>query len=335
MARDTWHTNHEGSSGCGCRRRAPSSAALARLQTTRLAMMRHIDARPALLVLFLLSLGSATSAADDPPEFEPQLLLQEVTHTLHIHRPEPKYVNPNGPCSTTVDVTEQSTVEDILEIVGQRLEFPCHRLEWQGAVISSSRLHRLPDQTVLEVFEVPPPPDASRARELRRRLKPASGLDTSLKWVPCGDGKSFTASSSWFYAGSTQQLLSLPIQQNVTLCLAFPGPEVVPPPPRGWSPPLVVEQCDHTSPLQRWMFKDRRLQYARKSAPPVCVRAEGESPWLNVSAATWPCAATALKSELVARVPGRSVAPAESVKLQLHMNEASKICLSVSYASSV
>ena len=109
---------------------------------------------PKLLALALCAACPRFVPADGS-EFEPQVLA-EITHNLRFHRAEPKYVNPNGPCSTTVDIGKDTTTDGILKLVGQRLGFPASRLEWGGAVISSARLHRLPDETVLDVFEAPP-----------------------------------------------------------------------------------------------------------------------------------------------------------------------------------
>ena len=124
---------------------------------------------PSLLML-LVSRVPCTAGRLGAPELEPRVLQEQNSHTVHIHRAEPKFSNINGPCSTSVEIAEGMSVSDILHLVQERLEFPASRLEWQGAVISSSRLHRLPDETVLDVYEHRPDVHGPRPeqQELRR-----------------------------------------------------------------------------------------------------------------------------------------------------------------------
>jgi hypothetical protein len=72
---------------------------------------------------------------------------------IRIHREHPKSINPNGPCSTILEVDESTTIDGVLSQASKRLEFPAIELRLDGRVLNDKDLVSLPDKTVIGVFE--------------------------------------------------------------------------------------------------------------------------------------------------------------------------------------
>ena len=72
---------------------------------------------------------------------------------IRIHREHPKSTNPNGPCSTIVEVDDSATIAGVLSQASKRLEFPAVELRFEGMVLHDRDLVSLPDKTVVSVFE--------------------------------------------------------------------------------------------------------------------------------------------------------------------------------------
>ena len=90
--------------------------------------------------------GSAESAGSTGPTARRSLQGEELhraggKRVVHIHREEPKRINTDGPCSTAVDITEMTTVADVLALVSSRLGFPADRLEADSKEVHTPRNH--------------------------------------------------------------------------------------------------------------------------------------------------------------------------------------------------
>ena len=144
-----------------------------------------------------------------------------TVHTVHVHREPPKRTNPNGPCSTTLEVRPGTTVPAVLAMVSERLGFAAGRLELPeggGAVATARELFAVPEQTVLSVFELEPDAagqtvTAAAAGQTATAAAPASAATAAgLSWdhdLDSVDGKT-TFELYLEKSGSTEAIASIP-----------------------------------------------------------------------------------------------------------------------------
>jgi len=88
---------------------------------------------------------------------------------LLAHREEPKHSNPNGPCSTMVDVGPSLTIADLRAMLSERLGFPVGRITFDGQDVES--LGELVDGSLLSVFDEVVPKNVRIAEELHAEVK--------------------------------------------------------------------------------------------------------------------------------------------------------------------
>lgn len=81
------------------------------------------------------------------------LTVYAFSKEIRIHREHPKSTNPNGPCSTIIEVDDFTTIEDILNQISTRLQFPAMELRLNGKILSKHDINTLPDSVVVSVFE--------------------------------------------------------------------------------------------------------------------------------------------------------------------------------------
>ena len=70
---------------------------------------------------------------------------------LFVHRAQPKVENPNGPCSTLIEVDAQATVDEVRALASARLGVEVAYLREEGA--EDKELHYLVDEAQLVAFE--------------------------------------------------------------------------------------------------------------------------------------------------------------------------------------
>ena len=72
---------------------------------------------------------------------------------IYVHREPPKITNLNGPCSTILHIEDSSTLEELLGIVSERLQFPASEFRLEGKILEQSDFVSLEERTVIGVFE--------------------------------------------------------------------------------------------------------------------------------------------------------------------------------------
>merc|ERR1712046_550574 len=98
---------------------------------------------------------------------------------MGIHREGEKHTNPNGMCSTVLDVTAGMTPYSLRTAVGERLGFNVACLSFEGVEVHD--VLSLPDQAFISAYEVLPssgcrsPKEAVRISSQYEKLTCAQG----------------------------------------------------------------------------------------------------------------------------------------------------------------
>ena len=117
-----------------------------------------------------------------PSPLSPLPLLPTAAIRLYVHRAEPKRANPNGPCSTMLEVGRSATVEEVVDLASARLGVAIAALRDEP---TGAAPRALSDGAMLVALEAPPaaPPLPLPPPRPPNTCCPAEGCDRG------GDGQ--------------------------------------------------------------------------------------------------------------------------------------------------
>lgn len=118
-----------------------------------------------------------SSSPLNPPSFLPAPAIR-----LYVHRAEPKIANPNGPCSTMLEVERSATIEEVVDLASARLGVAVAALRDEA---TGAAPRALSDGAMLVALEAPPaaPPIPLPPPPPPNTCCPAEGCDRG------GDGR--------------------------------------------------------------------------------------------------------------------------------------------------